>query len=141
MLACRAPVLSASPVALPSSLVARAYVIGGAMIFVVALATGAWRFVSLGTAPDEGPLLAGLLINTVLFGAFALHHSVLAREPVKARVSRLVSPPLERPTYVWVASLLFIAACLAWWPIAGTVYRIPPPWAWAGARCSSPAAS
>ncbi len=56
---------------------------------------------------------------------------MLAREPVKARVSRLVSPPLERPTYVWVASLLFIAACLAWRPIAGTVYRIPPPWAWA----------
>lgn len=123
--------MSASPVALPSSLAARAYVIGGAIIFVVALATGAWRFVSLGTAPDEGPLLAGLLINTLLFGAFALHHSVLAREPVKARVSRLVSPPLERPTYVWVASLLFIAACLAWRPIAGTVYRIAPPWAWA----------
>ena len=44
---------------------------------------------------------------------------------------RLVSPALERPTYVWVASLLFIAVCLAWRPIAGTVYRIPPPWAWA----------
>ena len=117
--------------ALPSSLLARAYVIGGALIFVVALATGTWRFVTLGTAPDEGPLVEGLLINTLLFGVFSLHHSVLAREPVKARVSRLVSPPLERPTYVWVASLLFIAACLAWRPIAGLVYRIPPPWAWA----------
>ena len=80
--------------ALPSSLVARAYVIGGAMIFVVALATGAWRFVALGTAPDEGPLVAGLLINTLLFGVFALHHSVLAREPVKARVSRAGVPSI-----------------------------------------------
>jgi len=115
----------------PSSLVARAYVTGGAMIFVVALATGAWRFVTLGTAPDEGPLIEGLLINTLLFGVFALHHSVLARGPVKARVTRLVSPPLERPTYVWVASLLFIGVCIAWRPIAGTLYRMPPPWAWA----------
>jgi protein-S-isoprenylcysteine O-methyltransferase Ste14 len=125
------PVLSASPVALPSSLFARAYVIGGALIFVVALATGTWRFVALGTVPEQGPLVEGLLINTLLFGVFALHHSVLAREPVKARVSRMVSPSLERPTYVWVASLLFIAACLAWRPIAGTIYRLPPPWAWA----------
>ena len=101
------------------------------MIFVVALATGAWRFVTLGTAPDEGPLIEGLLINTLLFGVFALHHSVLARGPVKARVTRLVTPPLERPTYVWVASLLFIGVCIAWRPIAGTLYRMPPPWAWA----------
>jgi protein-S-isoprenylcysteine O-methyltransferase Ste14 len=117
-------------VALPSSPFVRAYVIGGALIFVVALATGTWRFVALGTAPAQGPLIEGLLINTLLFGIFALHHSVLAREPMKARVSRLVSPSLERPTYVWVASLLFMAVCLAWRPIAGTVYRIPPPWAW-----------
>ena len=116
--------------ALPGSLLARAYVIGGALIFVVALATGTWRFVTLGTPAQEGPLVEGLLINVLVFGAFGLHHSVLAREPVKARVSRLVSPPLERPTYVWVASLLFIAACLAWRPIAGVVYRIPTPWAW-----------
>ena len=117
--------------ALPGSLLARAYVVGGAAIFVVALATGTWRFITLGSAPDEGPLGAGLLINTLLFGVFALHHSVLAREPVKARVARLVSPPLERPTYVWVASLLFIAVCLVWRPIAGVVYRLPAPWAWA----------
>jgi methanethiol S-methyltransferase len=110
---------------------ARAYALGGALIFVIALATGTWRFVTLGTPPAGGPLGQGLLINALLFGVFALHHSVLAREPVKARVARLVSPPLERPTYVWVASLLFIAVCLAWRPIAGTVYRLPPPWAWA----------
>ena len=116
--------------ALPSSLFARAYVIGGAVVFVVALATGTWRFITLGAAPDAGPLIDGLLINTLLFGVFALHHSVLAREPVKARVARMVSPPLERPTYVWVASLLFIATCLAWRPIAGTLYRVPSPWAW-----------
>jgi protein-S-isoprenylcysteine O-methyltransferase Ste14 len=125
------PALAASPVTLPPSLLARAYVLGGAAVFVVALATGTWRFVTLGTAPASGPLGQGLLINALLFGVFAVHHSVLAREPVRARVSRAVSPPLERPTYVWVASLLFIATCLAWQPIAGTVYRIPPPWAWA----------
>ena len=115
--------------ALPSSLPSRAYVVGGALVFVVALATGTWRFIMLGTPPQEGPLVEGLLINALLFSAFALHHSVLAREPVKTRVANLVSPSLERPTYVWVASLLFIAVCLAWRPIAGVLYRVPPPWA------------
>jgi methanethiol S-methyltransferase len=115
---------------LPSSPLARAYVVAGALIFVAALAIGTWRFIALGRPPAEGPLIEGLLINTLLFGVFAMHHSVLARDAVKARVVRLVSARLERSTYVWVASLLFIAACLAWRPIAGTVYRIPAPWAW-----------
>ena len=102
------------------------------MIFGVALAVGTWRFVALGTPPAEGPVWTGLLVNTLLFGVFAVHHSVVAREPVKAAIGRLVSPALERPIYVWVASGLFIAVCLAWQPIAGTVYRVPPPWAWVG---------
>jgi protein-S-isoprenylcysteine O-methyltransferase Ste14 len=125
-----APAVPASPAAVAASPVARAVTIGGAAVFVVALAVGTWRFLALGTPPAEGPLLSGLLVNTVLFGIFALHHSVLAREPVKAAMARLVSPSLERSTYVWVASVLFLVACLAWRPIAGVVYRIPPPWAW-----------
>lgn len=125
-----APSVSASPAAVAATPVTRAVAIGGALVFVVALAIGAWRFIALGTPPAEGPLLTGLLVNTVLFGIFALHHSVMAREPVKAALARLVPPTLERPIYVWVASLLFILACLAWWPIAGVCYRIPPPWSW-----------
>jgi methanethiol S-methyltransferase len=125
-----APAVSTSPAAVAASPLARAFTGGGALVFVIALAVGTWRFIALGTPPADGPLLIGLLANTLLFGMFALHHSVLAREPVKAAVARLVSPTLERTTYVWVASLLFIAACVAWRPIAGELYRIPPPWAW-----------
>lgn len=117
-------------VALPASPVIRTVAAGGALVFVAALAVGTWRFVALGTPPAYGPLGEGLLINTILFGAFALHHSVLAREPLKAWVSRRLSPPLERPAYVWVASLLFVIVCLAWRPIAGTLYVLPSPWSW-----------
>ncbi len=118
-----APAVSASPAAVAASPLARAFTGGGALVFVIALAVGTWRFIALGTPPADGPLLTGLLANTLLFGLFALHHSVLAREPVKAAVARLVSPTLERTTYVWIASLLFIVACLAWRPIAGVFYR------------------
>ena len=122
-----APAVSMS--AMPSP-ISRALAVGGAIAFVLAGGAGIWLFVALGTAPAEGPLVPGTLVNAGLFGVFALHHSVLAREGLRARVARLVSPPLERPAYVWVASLLFIGLCLAWQPIAGTLYRVPPPWAW-----------
>jgi protein-S-isoprenylcysteine O-methyltransferase Ste14 len=113
-----------------SSMIAHLVVAGGAVVFVVALAVGTWRFVTLGTPPAQGALVPAALVNAALFGVFALHHSVLAREPIKARVAQIVSPRLERSTYVWVASLLFIAVCLAWRPIAGVVYELQPPWAW-----------
>ena len=109
---------------------ARAYAVGGALAFLASFVAGGWRYVELGRPPAEAPLLPAVLANVALFGAFALHHSLLAREPVKAWVARVLSPSLERPTYVWVASLLFIGTCLAWRPIAGVVYVVPPPWAW-----------
>jgi methanethiol S-methyltransferase len=116
---------------IPSSpLFARLVIASGALVFVAALAVGAWRFVTLGTPPAQGALFPAALVNAALFGVFALHHSMLAREPIKAREARLVSPRLERSAYVWVASLLFIAICLAWRPIAGVVYDLQPPWAW-----------
>ena len=111
-----------------ASPLARAFAVVGALVFVASLLIGGWFIVSLGTAPAEGALLPGVIINTLLFGAFALHHSVLAREPIKARIARMVSPALERPTYVWVASLLFIAVCLAWRPVAGTLYHLNGYW-------------
>jgi protein-S-isoprenylcysteine O-methyltransferase Ste14 len=115
---------------MPSPPAARAFAIGGAIVFAAAFVAGGWRFVALGTPPPAGALLPALLVNVVLFGIFGLHHSVLARDRVKAWVARTVSPALERPTYVWVASLLFIGVCLAWQPIPGTVYAVQPPWAY-----------
>jgi protein-S-isoprenylcysteine O-methyltransferase Ste14 len=115
---------------LPAPPVIRAVAALGGIVFVAALAAGAWRFLALGTPPARGPVLPGVLINIALFGVFALHHSVLASDPVKAWVARRLSPPLERPAYVWVASLLFLLVCVAWQPIAGTLYVIPPPWSW-----------
>ena len=32
--------------------------------------------------------------------------------------------PLERPAYVWVASVLFIAVCAAWRPVPGELYHV-----------------
>lgn len=72
-------------------------------------------------AGREIPVVA-IGVDLLLLTAFALHHSAFAREPLKAAVARLVPKHLVRSFYVWVASLLLIAACAWWQPIGGDVY-------------------
>lgn len=99
-------------------------------MFAVSLASGIWLYVSLGrpvgsAAPVEArPAAVAVLANLLIFGLFALHHSLLARAGAKARLTRVVPPELERSVYVWVASLLFLAVTLAWQPVPGLLYQV-----------------
>ena len=63
---------------------------------------------------------------SLLFSAFAAHHSVFAREPVRRLLTRAF-PQLERSVYVWIASLLFIVVCWLWQPVAGVVWELEGP--------------
>ena len=80
-------------------------------------------YVRFGRIQAAGPVVPPLLVNLSLFGAFALHHSVLARSGAKRWITRHVPPHLERSLYVWVASLLFIAVCALWQDVPGALYR------------------
>jgi methanethiol S-methyltransferase len=61
-------------------------------------------------------------LNTLLFGVFAAHHSIFAREAGKRWLARAIPARLERSCYVWVASLLLILVCALWQRVAGTLY-------------------
>jgi len=63
-------------------------------------------------------------VNVLLFGLFALHHSLLARTHAKAWLTRHIPAPLERSTYVLIASLLFLLMVAAWQPVPGVWYRV-----------------
>ena len=75
-------------------------------------------------------VLIPVAIDTALFTLFALHHSLFARSFVKRRLFGAGARPgsdaslTERPTYVWVASMIFIAVCAAWRPVPGELYRV-----------------
>ena len=102
---------------------ARAFVWAGGALFVGSLAYCAWWYLfALSSVPGDVRWSA-LGIDALLLGIFALHHSVLARESVKARVSRIVPEPLVRSVYVWTASLLLILVCAWWAPIGGELYH------------------
>lgn len=110
----------------PSSRLARLSAWTGGAVFAGSLLYYAYFFfVTLGqpVASDEAHrLVPALLANTALFGAFAVHHSVMARSGAKAWLSTHLSPALERTAYNWVASLMLIGVCAWWWRVPGVVY-------------------
>jgi methanethiol S-methyltransferase len=79
----------------------------------------------------SGPVRpAAVAADVALFSLFALHHSLFARERVRAWIGRRVSPALERPLYVWAASLMLIGVCALWQPIPGVAWRVDGAAAW-----------
>jgi protein-S-isoprenylcysteine O-methyltransferase Ste14 len=101
----------------------------GGALFVVSLAYFLYSYLyRFGRPVPDGPVLRRIGVDCLLFSAFALHHSVFARTPVKAWVRSVTPPPLERSVYTWLASLLFIAACWAWQPVPGRLYELEGPW-------------
>ena len=106
-----------------SQLIAKLYVWSGALAFVCSLLYFAHFFGTLTPAPPMMPLLPALLTDAALFSLFAVHHSIMARSGAKRWLARHLPPELERTTYVWAASLLFVATCAFWRDLPGTVYQ------------------
>jgi methanethiol S-methyltransferase len=103
----------------------------GALLFFLSLAYFLFSYVTVfGVPASAGDLVVPITWNVGLFTVFALHHSLFARERVRAAVARALPQPLERSFYVWVASLLFIAVCALWRPVPGVAWQVEGPAAW-----------
>ena len=94
----------------------------GGAVFVLALLFCGYTFVAVWNRPAPFDA-AAIAIDAALFTAFAAHHSVFAREPVKRRLARVLPERLLRSVYVWAASLLLVGVCAAWQPVGGELYR------------------
>jgi protein-S-isoprenylcysteine O-methyltransferase Ste14 len=103
----------------------------GALAFFFSLAYFLFSYVTtFGEPAAGGGIAAALTWNVALFTIFALHHSVFARERVRAAIARVLPQPLERSFYVWVASIMFIAVCALWRPVPGVAWRVDGPLVW-----------
>ena len=67
------------------------------------------------------PLAEALIVNLLLLGLFAVQHSVMARRSFKRWWARIVSPAVERSTFVLASSLVLALLLWQWRPISEPV--------------------
>jgi protein-S-isoprenylcysteine O-methyltransferase Ste14 len=104
----------------------------GWFAYLLALATIAYAvgFVANVFVPkstDAGTLHSfgdSLVVNLALVGLFGLQHSLMARPGFKERWTRVVPEPVERSTYVLLASLALVVLMLGWRPVPEAVWAV-----------------
>lgn len=80
-----------------------------------------WR---LDAPRAAAPWPRSLLINTGLLALFAVQHSVMARQWFKRGWTRLVPPPVERSTYVLLASAVLLLLVRNWQAMPTPIWTI-----------------
>jgi protein-S-isoprenylcysteine O-methyltransferase Ste14 len=73
------------------------------------------------------PMPEALIIDLLLMSVFAIQHSVMARKQFKQWWTRFVPQPVERSTYVLLASLALVLLFWQWRPIPAVVWEITDP--------------
>jgi protein-S-isoprenylcysteine O-methyltransferase Ste14 len=83
-----------------------------------------WVEVTVDRGGPAGPLTLALIVNVALIALFGVQHSVMARAGFKRAWTRIVPEPIERSTYVLLASLALIILFLFWRPIPAPVWSV-----------------
>jgi methanethiol S-methyltransferase len=108
----------------------------GFVVYVFFLATFSYAIAFLGNlwVPKTIDSVAAtsvaeaLLVNLLLLTVFALQHSIMARRSFKRWWTRIVSPAVERSTYVLAATLALALLLWQWKPILEPViWRVENP--------------
>ncbi len=98
----------------------------GTILYAIGFVTG---FVVPKTI-DSGtvvPLTEAFIVNVLLMSLFAVQHSVMARPQFKAWWTRYVPKPVERSTFVLLASLALILLFDQWRAIPTALWQVADP--------------
>lgn len=81
---------------------------------------------SIDTGADTSAVEA-LIVNLLLMALFAVQHSVMARKRFKAWWTQVVPKPVERSTYVLLASLTLLLLFWQWRPMPAVLWNVSDP--------------
>jgi protein-S-isoprenylcysteine O-methyltransferase Ste14 len=70
------------------------------------------------------PLSHALLIDAGFLSLFAIQHSVMARPAFKRWWTKFVPEPIERSTYVLLASICLLLLFWYWQPLGGVIWNV-----------------
>jgi protein-S-isoprenylcysteine O-methyltransferase Ste14 len=74
----------------------------------------------------QGALVPTLIVDALLLGLFAVQHSAMARPAFKRWWTKIVAPPIERTTYVLLASAALVVMYVFWRPLAQPIWAVAP---------------
>jgi protein-S-isoprenylcysteine O-methyltransferase Ste14 len=109
------------------------FVVYGIVCYLISLATMLWAVAFVGDLVPPAlrasamPLPQALLIDLGLISLFGAQHSVMARAGFKRWWMRIVPQPIERSTYVVLASLALLLLFWQWRPLPGVVWHVEQP--------------
>ncbi len=101
-----------------------AYVVFFASFLYAVGFVGNWVVPKSIDSPAVSDPTASLLVDMLLLGLFALQHSVMARPGFKAVWTKIISPSIERSTYVLASSLLLFLLFWQWRPMAAIIWDL-----------------
>lgn len=97
-----------------------------AFVYAIGFVGGLWVPKTIDSGAAGNPWTA-LAINAALLTLFALQHSVMARPAFKRWWTRFVPEPIERSTYVLLASSILLLLFALWRPLPQLVWQVTHP--------------
>lgn len=73
---------------------------------------------------ESSPWYLALVINLTLIALFGLQHSIMARRGFKEKWTKIIPEPIERSTYVLIASIFLMLLYYFWQPISFEIWNV-----------------